>query len=131
MSKTYKLYLTLKLSPQEHFGVPRDKCKCGVCPNGSITKESVEYYSYGEEYQVGEETFIMKDLDSVYNYFEAMYEDDNFDSYAYIEESETNPNDNEEDEFSDGLGDEQLDIDKVELYDDETNKLLEATETKE
>ena len=131
MSKTYKLYLTLTLSPQEHFGVPRDKCKCGVCPNGSITKESVEYYSYGEEYQVGEETFIMKDLDSVYNYFEAMYEDDNFDSYAYIEESETNPNDNEEDEFSDGLGDEQLDIDKVELYDDETNKLLEATETKE
>ena len=131
MSKTYKLYLTLTLSPQEHFGVPRDKCKCGVCPNGSITKESVEYYSYGEEYQVGEETFIMKDLDSVYNYFEAMYEDDNFDAYAYIEESETNPNDNEEDEFSDGLGDEQLDIDKVELYDDETNKLLEATETKE
>ena len=131
MSKTYKLYLTLTLSPQEHFGVPRDKCKCGVCPNGSITKESVEYYSYGEEYQVGEETFIMKDLDSVYNYFEAMYEDDNFDAYAYIEESETNPNDNEEDEFSDGLGDEQLDIDKVELYDDETNKLLETTETKE
>jgi hypothetical protein len=131
MSKTYKLYLTLTLSPQEHFGVPRDKCKCGVCPNGSITKESVEYYSYGEEYQVGEETFIMKDLDSVYNYFEAMYEDDNFDAYGYIEESETNPNDNEEDEFSDGLGNEQLDIDKVELYDDETNKLLETTETKE
>ena len=126
MSKTYKLYLALTLSPQEHFGVPRDKCKCGVCPNGSITKESVEYYSYGEEYQVGEETFIMKDLDSVYNYFEAMYEDDNFDSYGYIEESEADPNDNGEDEFSDGLGDEQLDIHKVELYDDETDKLLET-----
>ena len=55
-----------------------------------------------------------------------MYEDDNFDSYGYIEESEANPNDNGEDEFSDGLGDEQLDIHKVELYDDETDKLLET-----
>ena len=126
MSKTYKLYLALTLSPQEHFGVPRDKCKCGVCPNGSIKKEGIEYYSYGEECQIGEENFIMKSLDDVYDYFEAMYEDDNFDSYGYIEESEADPNDNGEDEFSDGLGDEQLDIHKVELYDDETDKLLET-----
>ena len=36
-----------------------------------------------------------------------------------------NPNDNGKNEFSDGPGDEQLDIHKIELYDDETDKLLE------
>jgi hypothetical protein len=133
MSKTYKLYLTFTLSPRKHFGVPRDKCKCGVCPYGSIIKEYVEYYSYGEEREVGEETFIMKDLDSVYNYFEAKYEDENFDPLGYIDESDylreeslINPNDNDENEFSDGIGDFQLDIDEVELYNDETNELLET-----
>ena len=41
-----------------------------------------------------------------------------------------NPNDNDEEEFSDGIGDEQMEVTKVELYDDETNKLLETNQVK-
>jgi len=135
MSKTYKIYISLTLSPQEHFGVPRNKCKCGICPNGSIQKKIVEYYDYGTEYTAGEETFSMESLDDASNYFEAKYEDDDFNSYEIIEQSDDlsernimNPNDNDKDEFSDGIGNEQLDIEKVELYDDKTDQLLETTE---
>ena len=67
----------------------------------------------------------------------AKYEDEGWDSYEYIYESDylreeklKNPNDNDEEEFSDGIGDEQMEVTKVELYDDETNKLLETNEIK-
>ena len=137
MSKTYYLYSTLTLSPSKHWGVLRAQCKCGLCPNGPITKTSVEYYDHGEEYNVGEESFIMNDLETASNYFMAKYEDEDWDSYEYIYESDylreeklINPNDNDEEEFSDGIGDEQMKVTKVELYDDETNKLLETNQVK-
>lgn len=137
MSKTYYLYSTLTLSPSKHWGVLRAQCKCGLCANGPITKTSVEYYDHGEGYNVGEESFIMNDLETASNYFMAKYEDEDWDSYEYIYESDylreeklINPNDNDEEEFSDGIGDEQMKVTKVELYDDETNKLLETNQVK-
>ena len=128
MGKTYKVSYTLQFSPDEHFGVPRNECKCGVCPDGSIVKEGTEEYIHGEEYEVDGETFVMEDLFSAESYLDAKYESDNFDVYEYFEESKINPNDNNDAEFSDGFGDEQFDIDKVELYNDETNELLETTD---
>tara|TARA_B100002051_G_scaffold263066_1_gene286366 strand:- start:488 stop:1069 length:582 start_codon:yes stop_codon:yes gene_type:complete len=135
MEKTYRLYSQLSCSPSEHWGVPREQCKCDRCPNAPIKKTSVEYYTHGEEYYVGEETFIMESLDAAKNYFMAKYEDDEWDSSEYIYDSDylrdeklTNPNYNDEEEFSAGIGDEQMDVIKVELYEDETERLLQTTD---
>ena len=79
MSKTYHLYSTLTLSPSKHWGVLRAQCECGLCPNDLITKTPVEYYDHGKEYNVGEESFIMNDLETASNYFMAKYEDEEWD----------------------------------------------------
>ena len=124
-NKSYKIYFTLTLSPPEYFGVATTK---------SFKKECVEYYYYGDKYEVDEETFDMKDFDSARNYLEAKFKDDNFNEYEYIEESNLlreesiiNPNNNDADEFSNGTGDVKLDINKIELHNDDTEELLETT----
>ena len=54
--------------------------------------------------------FSANDLETASNYFMAKYEDEDWDSYEYIYESDylreeklINPNDNDEEEFSDGI----------------------------
>ena len=126
--KMYKVFYSFTLSPDKHFGVTRDKCKCGICPDKSIIKSGTEIYSHGDENEVDDETYIIDSLESAENYLEAKYEADNFFELDYIEEDENNPNGNSSSEFGDGAGDVQLDIDKVEVYLEDNNELLGTTE---
>ena len=126
--KMYKVFYSFTLSPDKHFGVTRDKCKCGICPDESIIKSGTEIYSHGDENEVDDEEHISDSLESAENYLEAKYEADNFFELDYIDEDENNPNGNSSSEFGDGAGDVQLDIDKVEVYLEHNNELLDTTE---
>ena len=71
-------------------------------------------------------SLVLKKLLFWYDYLMSKYEGDNFDEYGYFEEEKNNPNGNDESEFSDGFGDGILEIYKIEVFDYDSEKLLET-----
>ena len=128
IKKTYRVFYYFEFSPDKHFGVDRKKCKCGICPKKIIRKEDDLYVSDGDSYNNDEDgnESLVKDVDTAYDYLMSKYEGDNFDNYGYFDEETNNPNGNDESEFSDGFGDEELNIYKIEVLDYESEKIIET-----
>ena len=126
--KIYRIFYEFIFYPSMHFGVDRKKCKCKLCPDKVISKESNIYVTEGEEfYNEPEDTMVVvKGFDAAYDYLMSKYEGDNFDNYGYFDEETNNPNGNDESEFSDGFGDEELNIYKIEVLDYESEKIIET-----
>ena len=83
--KMYKVFYSFTLSPDKHFGVTRDKCKCGICPDESIIKSGTEIYSHGDENEVDDEEHIIDSLESAENYLDAKYQADKADAVARLD----------------------------------------------
>lgn len=119
--KYYTLHFECRIFPDKHWGEP--------CEDG-LTFNSTENFEDGQEFELydseseKEENIKISKAEDCARVINLQYTNDEINASDYVEESENPHNNDCDDEFEDGYGDEELDTIKVEVFDDADRKNL-------
>ena len=118
---TYKVYFKFECSPQTHWGIETDE---------EVIIKGEKFYEDGQEsFNSNGELSIIGNWEDVVDDLDARWEGDSLSEYDYIDNQKSNPYNNSKTEFEYGTGDVNLEIIKVEIFNDTECKYLEETKT--
>ena len=109
----YTVHFIFECSPDTHWGIENDD---------EVVIEGTESYVDGEDCldEDLEDSTISSWTDAQED-IEARWEGDSLSEYDYIDHQKVNPHGNGKSEFEDGTGDVNLEVIKVDVFDDDDN----------